>query len=371
MMSRRRFLKGMLLSLGIVTGGIIAVLEFVTGKRFALFSQTVPVSDAPEQGGEVPVSRPVGEAAVVEQAEPQAEETASNELLLSFFLLSDMHISMDQPIMTDKLHWALKDLTNFESKVDMIVFGGDLTDFGRDGDYDLLKSTMAQYKLPPFYGNMGNHDYYDIWLDQKNGWFSEKTMPNGKTDAMARNRFLNFIGYKDGNVYKDVYVNGVHLIMVSQECYVQEKRDVGEGAWYKDDQLDWLKKAMEPHKDGSPAIVFIHQPLPSQGGDGRTHQLIRATEFRAIMEPYKNVVVLSGHTHWDFNVNNHDNPGETFRWFNNSAVGPCRGDSTRSSKRSQGMYVQVYKDKIHVRGREFSDRSWIESADWEVPIVKV
>jgi hypothetical protein len=217
---------------------------------------------------------------------------------------------------------------------------------------------------------MGNHDYYDIWLDQKNGWFSEKTMPNGKTDGMARDRFLDFIGYKDGNVYKDVYVKGVHLIMVSQECYVQEKRDVGEGAWYKDDQLQWLKKAMEPHKDGSPAIVFIHQPLPAQGSDGRTHQLIRATEFRAIMEPYKNVVVLSGHTHWDFNVNNHDNQGETFRWFNNSAVGPCRGDSTRSSKRSQGMYVQVYKDKIHVRGREFSDRTWIESADWEVPIVQ-
>jgi 3',5'-cyclic AMP phosphodiesterase CpdA len=370
MMSRRRFLKGMLLSFGVITGGIVAVLEFVTGKRFALFSQTVPVSDAPEQGGTSSASPAVEEAVVAEQAEPLAEEPVSNDPLLSFFLLSDMHITMDASTMTDKLHWAMKDLTNFESNVDTIVFGGDLTDFGRDGDYELLSGILKKYKLPPYFGNMGNHDYYDIWLDQKNGWFSEKTMPNGKTDAMARNRFFDFIGHKQGEVYKDVTINGVHLLMVSQECYVQERRDVGEGAWYSDEQLAWLKKAMEPHKDGSPAIVIIHQPLPPQGSDGRTHQLIRATEFRAILAPYKNVVVLSGHTHWDFNVNNHDNPGETFRWFNNSAVGPCRGDSTRSSGRSQGMYIQVYKDKIHVRGREFSDRTWIESADWEVPIVR-
>jgi 3',5'-cyclic AMP phosphodiesterase CpdA len=367
-MSRRRFLKGMLLSLGVVTGGIAALLEFVTGKRFTLFSQTAPVSDDPTSGSQA-ATPAVETAANTEQAIEPSASRGPGEPLLSFFLLSDMHITVDEQTMTDKLHWALKDLTNFESNVDAIVLGGDLTDFGRENDYKLLASTMAQYKLPPIYGNMGNHDFYDIWLD-KDGQFSEEKMPNGKTDSMARDRFQKFVGYDHGKAYKDVFINGVHLIMVSQESYVQEKRDVGEGAWYKDEQLEWLKQVMEKHKDGTPAIVFIHQPLPAQGSDGRTHQLIRATEFRAILAPYKNVVVLSGHTHMDFNRGNHDNPGETFRWFNNSSVGRCRGDAVSGAK-AQAMYLQVYTDKIRVRGREFSDRSWIAAADWEVPIVKV
>jgi predicted MPP superfamily phosphohydrolase len=368
MMSRRRFLKGMLLSLGVVTGGIVTALEFVTGKRFTLFSQTTPVSDDPALQNGTATSED-NRLADADPVDAQSKPSAPGEPLLSFFLLSDMHITVDEQTMTDKLHWALKDLTDFESNVDAIVLGGDLTDFGRENDYQLLSSILAQYKLPTIYGNMGNHDFYDIWLD-KDGQFTEEKMPNGKTDAMARERFQKFIGYDHGKPYKDVFIHGVHLIMVSQESYVQEKRDVGEGAWYKDEQLKWLKQVMEKHKDRTPAIVFIHQPLPAPGSDGGTHRLIRATEFRAILAPYKNVIVLSGHTHMDFNRGNHDNQGETFRWFNNSSVGRCRGDAVSGAK-AQAMYVQVYADKVRVRGREFSNRSWIAAADWEVPIVKV
>jgi hypothetical protein len=203
MMSRRRFLKGMLLSLGVVTGGIATVFEFVTGKRFTLFSQA-PVSDDPTSESGAATSW-VNTAADAEQVATQAAPAAPGEPLLSFFLLSDMHITVDEQTMTDKLHWALKDLTNFESNVDAIVLGGDLTDFGRENDYTLLGSVFAQYKLPPIYGNMGNHDYYDIWLD-KDGQFTEEKMPNGKTDAMARERFQKFIGYDHGKAYKDVFI---------------------------------------------------------------------------------------------------------------------------------------------------------------------
>jgi hypothetical protein len=167
-----------------------------------------------------------------------------------------------------------------------------------------------------------------------------------------------------------VRINGVHLIMVSQECYVQERPDVGEGAWYSDEQLEWLKKAMKQHADGSPAIVFIHQPLPDPGSDGRTHQLIRAKEFRAIMKPYKNVFVISGHTHWDFYGRSHYNTENSFHWFNNSSVGRCRGNSD-SSGHAQAMYIQVYYDRVRLRGREFSNHSWIKDASWEIPLVEV
>ncbi|UUZ97431.1 metallophosphoesterase [Paenibacillus sp. P25] len=284
--------------------------------------------------------------------------------------MSDLHISVGESSMTDKLHSALKDITDFESKVDAIVLGGDLTDFGRESDYRSLQRVLDQYKLPPTYGNMGNHDYYDIWLNEK-GAFSTETVPNGKTDAMSRERFQKFIGY-EGRPYHDEWMQGVHLIMLSQESYVEERPEVGEGAWYSDERLDWFESVMKSHEDGKPAFVFIHQPPPEPGTDGGTHRLIRAKRFRAILEPYSNVFVLSGHTHRNFNGEDHYNRQNTFHWFNNASVGRTRstvqGDNAPVA---QGMYVQVYPHQVVIRGREFSDRSWIGSAHWTVPVAKL
>lgn len=274
-----------------------------------------------------------------------------------------MHISVSEDTMTQKLRVALDDVTTMDGKPEAIVFGGDLTDFGRDSDYNLLRRILKDYKLPPLYGNMGNHDYYDIWLN-KDGQFSTETMPNGKTDEMARKRFREFIGTEKH--YHDTWINGVHLIMVSQDLYVQEKGDVGEGAWYTDEQLAWLKKTLEPHADGRPALVFIHQPLPPAGTDGATHRVIRAKEFRAILEPYPNVFVFSGHTHQDLTGGTHYTK-ETFHWFVNASVGRTRGSTT--SSKIQGMYIQVYEGAVVIKGREFSSKSWIPEANWDVPLV--
>ncbi|MBU7319643.1 metallophosphoesterase [Paenibacillus sp. SM 69] len=92
------------------------------------------------------------------------------------------------------------------------MLGGDLTDFGRTIEYKRLKAIMDAYKLPPVYANMGNHDYYDICLTSE-GAFSTETMPNGKTDAMSRERFPKFFGYE--KPYFDVWANDVHLILLS------------------------------------------------------------------------------------------------------------------------------------------------------------
>ncbi|MEC0209894.1 metallophosphoesterase [Paenibacillus ehimensis] len=349
MMSRRQFVKRMLAFLAVLSGGGYAASRML--EKEMPTAATLPTANAAESAQ--PKDKTSGQA-------------ADPALLLSFFLLSDLHISVADDAMEKKLHMALKDVSSFESDVDAIVLGGDLTDFGRSIEYKRLKAVMDAYKLPPVYANMGNHDYYDIWLTSA-GAFSTETMPNGKTDAMSKERFLKFFGYE--KPYFDVWVNGVHLILLSQEVYVQEKPEVGEGAWYSDEQLAWLEETMKVHKDGRPAFVFIHQPLPEPGTDGGSHRLIRAKRFRAILEPYRNVFVLSGHSHRNFEGEDHYNRQNTFHWFNNASVGKTRPKADGKAKApSQGMYVQVYRDKVVVKGREFSDRSWIDSAVWTVPL---
>jgi Icc protein len=345
MLTRRGFIKRLLLSMGFISTGAVGSIPFL--RRFVVQAETD--------------SDPATASKFIEET--------SSEPLVALFLLSDMHITEGAPTMSDKLHFALQDITNWDRKLDAVVLGGDLTDLGQLSDYLLLKKILNQYELPQIYGNMGNHDYYDIWFTPK-GEFSTETMPNGKNDAMSRQRFQNFLAYGD-LPYLDAWVNGVHLIMVSQEAYVQERPEVGEGAWYSDEQLNWLRDIMTYHVDGTPALVFIHQPLPSPGSDGRTHQLIRANEFRDILKPYKNVFVLSGHTHRSFVNENHYNTENSFHWFNNASVGRTRNVLPgQESETAQGMYIEVYAHQVIVRGREFTNRTWIDNASWTIPLLK-
>jgi Icc protein len=36
--------------------------------------------------------------------------------------------------------------------------------------------------------------------------------------------------------------------------------------------------------------------------------------------------------------------------------------------RSQGLFVQVYRDKVTVRGRDFAAGAWLPEADWTIPL---
>lgn len=294
-----------------------------------------------------------------EQAEPPTTVP-----LLSYFVFSDMHVSMYDESTSVKLKMALDDVTSFESNIDAILMGGDLTDYGTQTEYNQLKGILGAYKLPKIYGNMGNHDYYDVWID-KNGGFNTGALPNGKTDEQSRQRFQQFMGY--AKPYHDVVLNGVLLIMLSQEVYMQERPEVGEGAWYSEEQLKWFKAKLAEHNDGKPIFVLIHQPLPNIGEDGGSHRLIPAKAFRDILKNYPNVFVISGHTHQDFDNGTTHYTKETFHWFTNASVGRTRSNG---QTKSQGLYVQVFKDRVELRGREFSKKAWIEAANWKVKLDK-
>jgi predicted MPP superfamily phosphohydrolase len=357
-MTRRDFIKWLIATVGVIAS-VFTLGNWLKQDKQIKSVETDSAAALPEE-----TQNPTSTAT------PMATPN-DGKLLLSLFLLSDMHISFYEDTTSLKLKQALNDITiNFKSSVDAIVFGGDLTDYGRELEYKQLKSILKNYKLPPLYGNMGNHEYYDVWIDEA-GTFNREMMPNGKTDRMARERFQKFIGNPD-TPYRDLWLNGVHLILLSQEAYQQEKKEVGEGAWYSDAQLDWLKTMMAVHQDGRPALIFIHQPLPAQGKEGGTHQLIRAEEFRSLMKPYKNVFVFSGHTHRNFNEEGHY-VKETFHWITNASVGRTRQvgagyGASQPNSFAQGCSIQVYENKVVVRGREFSDRSWISKANWSFPI---
>jgi len=314
-------------------------------------------------GGIRPPNGPAAEAA----DRPPRQPEDSGPPLLSYAILSDLHINADDPNPSRHLREALDDLASFGDKVELVMITGDITDTGRDRDYREFRKILDGYRLPPYYANMGNHDYYNIWIDDKGQW-NQEHMPNGKTDRQSRETFMKFFGME--KPYREVEAGGFKHLLLSQEAYVQERPEVGEGAWYSDEQLDWLRKKLEEAPRGRPIFVYIHQPLPPAGQDGRTHQLIRAREFRSILEPYTNVFVFCGHRHQDFENGASHYEKETFHLFHNSSVGRVlnRNYQQASMTKSQGLYIQVYRDKVVVRGREFSKRQWIGAAEWSLPL---
>jgi 3',5'-cyclic-AMP phosphodiesterase len=353
-MPRRGFLKWLIVLCGAIAVMFTLLFQLLQKAASEMFKNTTV---------QIPPTQTPPPAAPTPSPEAKQEPVVDTDPLFAFFILSDPHISPDLPQHTERIKLALADIQDFKEEAGALVITGDLADFGRDVDYQLLRKTLDGYKLPPFMANMGNHDYYNIWLD-KNGQFKPDDMPHGKTDAQSRERFQKFMGYD--KPYHDQWVGGYHFIMMSQEVYVQEKEDVGEGAWYSDEQLNWLKEKMASHKDGKPAFVMIHQPLPAIGQDGGSHRLIRAKAFREILAPYPNTFVFSGHHHREFTPGHYVK--ETFHWLQNSSATRVRS-SRQNNGLSQGLYVQVYSSKVVVRGREFSNRTWFEGAEWTIPLV--
>lgn len=320
-----------------------------------------------ENTGMSPSAAPNATPAGATARQPEATAAADGPLM-AFFLLSDLHISSGIGTMSDHLRKALGEVSGtFAGKVDTLVFGGDVTDTGTDGDYKELRSILSKYKLPPIYANMGNHDYYDVWMDPNGGW-SKETFPNGKTDEGTKKKFCDF--WKLEKPYHDTRVKGYHIILLSQEIYQQTRKEVGEGAWYSDEQLEWLRTKLAENKDGKPVFVMIHQPLPPAGQDGGSHRVIPAKKLREILKPYPNAFVFSGHSHQDFQNGTQHYVKETFHWFHNSSVGRVLNAKYQNDKKdaAQGLYVEVYADRVVLRGREFSTGEWLPEAEWTVKL---
>ncbi|MEC0228164.1 metallophosphoesterase family protein [Paenibacillus alba] len=353
-MSRRAFIRW-LLAIGAALVGLSAFFSQKVKQAFLQEDQAAGSTIMPEP------------AQAVAQTTTEPLPTGP---LMSYFILSDLHVSVGDPSTGKKLKQALDDITHFDGPVDAIMLTGDLTDTGTERDYKELRTIVSEYKLPPVHGNMGNHDYYTIWINKANNW-DQAAVPNGKSDAMSREQFKKHFGYSQ--VYNDFTTKGHSILLLSQEAYVQEKPEVGEGAWYSDEQLAWFKERVKSlYKPGRPLFVMTHQPLPPSGTEGGSHQLIRAIQFREILKPYKNVFVFCGHRHQDFQNGTPHYVQETFHFFHNASVGRTlnRAYQQEAKTKAQGMYVQVFADKVVVRGREFSNRTFLEEANWSINLQK-
>lgn len=315
-----------------------------------------------------------------EQAVPASapEQPKKDKPLLAFPVISDIHVQSWHTESHEKFTAALSDLHNVGPDADLLVINGDLTN-GMPADYAKLNELMKQTPHPrKVFCTIGNHEFYKAWFDAEGRW-NPAAFPNGETEQASINRFLRFAGERE--VYYDTKVKGYHFIFLGSERYRQSDPNNLEDAWLSPKQLGFLKASLKRGAaDGKPIFVFLHQPLPyTVSGTSfccvNNRAVVQHEELKNILSDYPQVILFSGHTHWELKL-----PGtlvrDKFAMVNSSSVvqpwtgNGQGGEMLTGPDESEGLYVEVYKDKVEIKGRDFYRRRWIPEAQFTLPAGK-
>ncbi|MZQ81302.1 metallophosphoesterase [Paenibacillus sp. 5J-6] len=295
---------------------------------------------------------------------------------LSFPVISDIHVQSWDKQSQHKFAAALRDLNEVSPSSDVLIINGDLTN-GMSSDYDKLNELLKSNPHPKNMAmTMGNHEFYQAWFDTNKVW-NANTFPNKESEQASIHRFLQLTGEKQ--VYYDRSIKGYHFIFLGSEQYRQSNETNLEDAYLSQTQLDWLSAKLKEDVDATkPVFVFLHQPLPYTVAG--THfcctnnrAIVQHEELKKILSDHPQVIFFSGHTHWELKLPN-TIVRDKFTMVNSSSVQqPWTDDGHGGEKalgpdESEGLYVEVYKDKLTIKGRDFFRHRFIQETQYSVAL---
>ena len=267
-----------------------------------------------------------------------------DECILSAAVISDVHIEGNNFPRYKTFARILKDAKNTERKNDVAVFLGDNTMNGQGIESLLFYGTLAITDIADEYVTVvGNHDV-------GNG--------EGSYDRLF-DRFSKFnkttLGMKLEKPYYYKVINGCYFITIGPEDLCVYEMPVS------DEQMDFLDETLAlAQKDGAPAFVCAHHP----------YWEVESDRIFDILTKYENVFYISGHTHWFVEE------GWTFTTedgINEINLPRCTelGENDREVFDGTGYAVQleVYKDEVVGRVRNFYTGEWEESLEYHFPLV--
>ncbi len=285
-------------------------------------------------------------------------------------LVADVHMR-DEPYRNRRLFDGLYDLENAAFPVDVLASAGDLTDHGELSEWaTIVKKTSGRKPAKEIVLAFGNHD---TWTT---------TLEGGDNYDYAARLFLHFTekltGIKEDKVWFTRVVNGYSFICMGSE---DNSCDGKIGA----EQILWLDAELEKAcENGKPAFVINHQalqqthglPVTSSAGsnkdlppyEGGIHE--GNDEVRAVLGKYKNVLLISGHSH--MGLSGKLKKYSTFEKVDSfySLNLPCYMFWNHHGLPScgYGYVLEVYDDEVILRARNFIRRVWLPAYDFKFSI---
>lgn len=266
--------------------------------------------------------------------------------LYSFGALSDVHIVYQTA--ADDFKRALTYLNNDED-VAFTCICGDLTDDGSDEELAQYKTVVDEYSSDtPVYAIAGNHEATDRYVT------SDIIQP-----------------YTGQPLYYS-FTHGDDVFIMCGEYRWNASYIFAEG------ELQWLYETLEANRNKRCFVFFHVFPWGDCGNAGGLYSfdLFTGTPgsvFQSLLKHYKNTIFFHGHSHLKFYLQEVDkkaNYSEAlgYRSVHIPSLAVPRdivdGSLLKIYADSEGYVVDVYKNGIHLRGRDFVKGEFLPIASY-------
>ena len=280
--------------------------------------------------------------------------------LYSFGSLSDIHLGSSDAD-TD-FRRALTYFNEVE-KVAFTCICGDMTNKGTISEYEHYRDMVASYSPnTPVYAISGNHDASDEFDGQTQ---SPLTLTNdGITPYTGKPLFYTVA------VGNDLFV----MMGIRRWKSGSSSTDV-----FSVEELQWLYDTLESNRDKR-CFVFQHALRPDGCGwpysEWPTVKLLEGTHgtvFKSLVSHYPNVLWFHGHSHTAFDSQEDNTAANYDRKFGCHSIHIPSLSTPREhnesgyigmTAESEGYVVDVYKNHIVLRGRDFANGNFLPIAQY-------
>jgi 3',5'-cyclic AMP phosphodiesterase CpdA len=226
---------------------------------------------------------------LVEMAHAQAAPGLPPEVTFRFAYVSDSHLyarGMTHRFAKAALK-AVADVNALDPQPDFVLYGGDLAQLGRADELELGQQILKDLKAPVKM-MVGEHDWY---LDMGAKWKAMFGPDRYSFDHKGVHFVvLNSVIEKDFWTAKGYTPEERMNIVAGLDDGRQSRFEVGE------EQRDWLKQDLAKVDKKTPLVVFSHSPLYKYY-EPWNFWTADAEQVQALLQPFKNVSVIHGHTH--------------------------------------------------------------------------
>ncbi len=280
------------------------------------------------------------------------------EKLYSFGALADVHVT-DSTLAMSKFQNALDYLNNTEN-VAFTCIAGDLTSSGTSSQFESYKTAVETYSPDiPVYEITGNHDCQDTTVAP----FLTLT----STQQYTRSDLY----------YSFTQGNDVFIMFGMSGWYAYTKTPI-----FTNESLQWLYETLEANRNKR---CFVFEHCPRFDGSGKVADWANPTgdllvgnageAFKALMSHYKNIIWFHGHSHMEFQYQEHDLKVNYDNMFGCHSVHipslasgrELNADETgytHTTAESTGYVVDVYENNIVLRGRDFVGEKFLPIATY-------
>ncbi|MGY0459366.1 DUF4073 domain-containing protein [Kitasatospora sp. cg17-2] len=316
-----------------------------------------------------------GTAAAAPAQDAPAEATsaeAGGGLVTTFNVISDIQGDLGD------FAQALRDIRSTNPRSSGLAVAGDITPRGYDFEYAEVRKVLDQGPKPREVAwAIGNHEFYvPKWSDPNT--LAQSTWPNGTTEDSLFRSFYRFAGRS--TIYTETTFGGIPVLTLGTERYMRyHDSALWDEVWISDAQFQWLEDRLQYWaRRRKPVMVITHHPLPNTVSGTRSKiyssDYLQPDRLLGLLGRHRDVFLFSGHTHWDLNLSDwyvrRVVPGtanlDGFSVINTGAVqtgyadNGQGGESTVPGRFNQGIQVDVYRDRVVVKARDFATGTWMK-----------